>query len=369
VRFRVALASSLNIAAVGVLERHGVTGLLDLLRGAGVRSLDRDAAHYGLGLTLGSGEVRPFELATAYAGLARGGVALVPRFVLEARDAEGRALALAGAPAPGRFVDARVAWLVTDMLADAEARVLGFPRRGALDAGPGVAVKTGTSQSFRDAWTVGYTPEVTVAVWAGDPDGRPMRRVTGARGAGPIWRALVEAAHARRGGGTFARPAGIEEARVCALSGARPGPDCPGTQRELFVAGSAPVHVCTFHRRAGDDVRVALPPPWDGWARERGYDVAPPSREGPPRVTLRAPAAGALYRLDPDLPPDQQMLTAAADVAGAVDRVRFLVDGALVAEAGPPFRVPVPLRRGALTIAVEAADDPALRDAACVSVR
>ncbi len=178
VRAREALASSYNLPAVALADGVGVGSLLHLLREAGFTSLGRSAEYYGLGLSLGNGDVTLLELANGYRALAQGGVWRPYRW---------RA-AVPGEPAePGRrFVSSRAAALTLDILGDPVARIPGFGLDTPLDFPFPVAAKTGTSRHFTDNWAVGATGRFTVAVWVGNFSGRPMDGVSGVSGAGPL---------------------------------------------------------------------------------------------------------------------------------------------------------------------------------------
>ncbi|MBV8246350.1 MAG: penicillin-binding protein 1C, partial [Candidatus Eremiobacteraeota bacterium] len=161
VRVRYALANSLNVPAVRVLSKVGVSAFLARLRALGFNGLQRPASYYGLGLTLGSGEVSLWQLAQAYTTLARRGDAVA----LTALSNESVAARPIG--------DSRVWMLVTKMLADPHARALSFGVHSVLQLPFEAAVKTGTSSDYRDTWTVGFTRAYTVATWVGNFDGSP----------------------------------------------------------------------------------------------------------------------------------------------------------------------------------------------------
>ena len=172
VRVRYALANSLNVPAVRVLSDLGVEPLLARLHALGFAHLDHPPSYYGLGLTLGSGEVSLWELVQAYVAMARGG-SFLP-------------LHLTGEPERLAPIGDAADWaLVTDMLADPHARAHSFGLHSVLEMPFPAAVKTGTSSDFHDTWTVGFTRDYTVGVWVGNFDGSPMRGVSGVTGAGP----------------------------------------------------------------------------------------------------------------------------------------------------------------------------------------
>ncbi len=219
VRPRIALADSLNVPAVRVLERVGVSPFLDRLHQLGFAHLTKSADFYGLGLTLGGGEVTLYELARAYATLARGGRATALRTTLDG--------SVAPDAAPGAAAGAAAWSWVTGVLADPAARAAAFGTNSILGLPFPAAVKTGTSSDFRDTWTAGFTRDFTVAVWVGNFDGRPMRGISGVTGAAPLWSRIMLELHARREPADFEAPAGYRRAAICATTGGRPAPGCP----------------------------------------------------------------------------------------------------------------------------------------------
>src|SRR5688500_6512343 len=246
---RRALAGSENVPAVAVASQVGVPKLLRFLQRAGITTFDKNAAYYGLGITLGNAEVRLDELVAAYAAFARGGEWIEPTALARTGTA------VAPSPAARRsLVTRRTAFWITDILADAEAREYVFGRGGSLEFPFPVAVKTGTSQAYHDNWTVGYSRHVTVGVWVGNFDRTPLRNSSGVTGAGPIFQALMLAAERRAGGdavgGAFrhivAPPDTAVEREVCALSGLAANGWCPTRGRE-WVAAESPVLPCSWH--------------------------------------------------------------------------------------------------------------------------
>ncbi|GAB4442247.1 MAG: transglycosylase domain-containing protein [Chloroflexi bacterium OHK40] len=193
VRIRTALANSLNIPAVKALRFAGIQETLDLLDRVGIKSgLKRGMDFYGLSLTLGGGEVTPLELTTAYNTLASGGRYYPPVSVLKITDASGQVLEEFLPNRGQQVVDPALVAIMSDMLSDDRARQavwgLGSPLKLSLPA----AVKTGTTNDWRDAWAAGYTPFVTVGVWTGNNNNEPTARVESLTGGGIIWRNVME---------------------------------------------------------------------------------------------------------------------------------------------------------------------------------
>ncbi|HLM76605.1 MAG TPA: penicillin-binding protein 1C, partial [Polyangiaceae bacterium] len=207
VRLREALANSYNVPAVWTAAALGPDRVLARLRDLGFASLTKDAASYGVAIALGDGEVRLLELANAYATLARSGVLLPVRAVREARSPDGSVLPLPAAE-PTRILDEAKAYLIADILSDNNARLASFGDNSALELPFPAAVKTGTSKGFRDNLTVGFTPEITVAVWVGNFNGSPMEGVSGVTGAGPLFRDAMLAASRLLPPSPFKKPEG-----------------------------------------------------------------------------------------------------------------------------------------------------------------
>lgn len=214
---RRALATSLAIPAVGLLDRIGVNPYLAWLHRFGLTTLDRPADYYGLSLALGNGSVRLLDLTSAYAALANGGTrpAVQSPAILRITDAAGRVVESADPAPPDRIASAPAVWLVTNILADDASRAARF--------GPGssfqlpnrpAAVKGDTTPSLRDSWAIGYTPTLVVGVWVGNANGQPMQRAFGLKGAVGIWHDVMEAALAGQPAAPFPRPPGLVEVRA-----------------------------------------------------------------------------------------------------------------------------------------------------------
>jgi 1A family penicillin-binding protein len=239
VSVRSALANSYNVPAVKALQFVGLPAMLDVAHRTGIQSLDRP--DYGLSLTLGGGEVTLLELTAAYAVLASGGIYREPVAILRIEDAAGRVVYEYQPPSGAYVISPQHAYLITHILADNEARTPMFGPNSMLKLSRPAAAKTGTTNDYRDAWTVGYTPDLVAGVWVGNADNSPMDQVSGVRGAGPIWHNFME--QALDGGlpGDFSRPPGIIELEVCADSGALPSEVCPKRRKELFAIGQPPL--------------------------------------------------------------------------------------------------------------------------------
>ncbi|MCC5647906.1 penicillin-binding protein 1C [Nostoc sp. CHAB 5824] len=256
VRVRIALANSLNVPAVRVLEKVGVQTFLERLHQLGFEHLNQTSEHYGLGLTLGSGEVSLWELARAYLTIARQG------------DATSLVSTFSNSPLPSTNAINRVSphsqlsndtiWqLITNMLSDSHARATAFGIDSVLNLPFPAAVKTGTSSNFRDTWTVGFTTDYTVATWVGNFNGEPMRQVSGVTGAAPLWNRIMLHLHENQEPAAFSPPEGLVQLPVCATSGLRPTPDCTSVVQEYFY----PEDKIAYERQN----QFNLPPEYDEW--------------------------------------------------------------------------------------------------------
>ncbi len=220
VRVRVALANSLNVPAVKVLEKVTVPVFLERLKYLGFKHLTHSPDYYGLGLTLGSGEVSLWELAKAYLIMANNGKIINPNVILSEAQ-------LINLNSPS--LDPAVPWqLITNMLSDSHARAHSFGIDSVLNLPFPVAVKTGTSSNYRDTWTVGFTTDYTVATWVGNFEGEGMQNVSGVTGAAPLWNRILLYLHETQEPAKFPPPEGLVELPICATTGLRPTADCSG---------------------------------------------------------------------------------------------------------------------------------------------
>lgn len=360
VRLREALGNSYNVPAVWTVDRLSVELTLNHLRRLGFESLRMSAEHYGPALALGDGEVSLLELTNAYATLARNGVAKPIR----ARSTDPVAVG-------NRVMSARAAQVITDVLADSRARVSAFGEVNVLDFGDEVAAKTGTSKSFRDNWTVGYTRRVTVGVWVGNMDGSSMQHVSGITGAGPIFRAVMVATRGGHEHPSVRDHDGLEQVKICALSGKRATADCPHAMDEWVLKESGAHEACSMHVRVAIEPRSGLlagpscshtttrviecfPSQFRAWAESTHRDLGPtsfaPTCPGATGRTTEAhlvnPTDGSRFSIDPSRPAKTQAIDLRAQSS---DNVTFYVDGTSV---GYGQHVQWPLRPGRHIVAI-----------------
>ena len=333
VSLRTALAGSLNVPAVKVLEKTGLSLVHEKMKAAGLVSLTKEADYYGLGLTLGAGEVSLLELATAYATLASGGLYRPPVYVM----GQSKSKVSDGQP----VFSPQAAYLVTDILSDDAARATGFGRDSVLSLPFPCAAKTGTSKNFRDNWTVGYTSSVVVAVWAGNFDSRPMGHVSGISGAGPLWRKVMRLVEAYYPAEEFKRPRGITEVQVCPESGLRATSYCPNRKTEIFIKGHEPEGYCLRHQ------------PWQAEPE--------PAKGRPAGLAILSPRTGEIYLYDPGIETGFQNLSLKAQSTPDLDWLVWYINGKEVcrqpAQQKEEPEIFTPLKRGVLKIRLEGLAD------------
>jgi penicillin-binding protein 1C len=250
VSVRTALSNSYNIPAVkalyyvGVYNDPGSTdqgGLIRLAQRFGITSLDK--SYYGLSLTLGGGEVSLLEMTGAFSVFANNGTRIPPVAITKIVDHSGNVVYQYKQPAGEQIIRPEHAYLISSILSDNNARAPMFGTNSVLNLGFPAAVKTGTTNDFRDNWTIGYTPDLAVGVWVGNADNSAMQDSTGVTGAAPIWAKFMPLAEQALTGGNptaFTRPAGIVERVVCADSGTEPSDKCKNQRSEVFASDQLP---------------------------------------------------------------------------------------------------------------------------------
>jgi 1A family penicillin-binding protein len=314
---RDALAQSRNIPALEALQFVGVPNMLATAHGFGIEDL-RHSERYGLSVTLGGGEVKLLDLTYAYSVFANAGTQVGtdvpaerrepgfrehdPVSILKVADSSGKVL-YEYKPSSAQVADPRVVYQITSILSDDKARQptyganspLVLPKRPA-------AVKTGTTDEYRDSWVFGYTPDLVTGVWVGNTDNSPMKDVLGVAGAGQIWHDFMVGALVDTPVSQFKAPPGLQQAEVCALSGMLPTTDCRenalpihGIRQDWFVPGiNLPTKTDDWHQQVEvckvngkrvtplvpDNAReklvfVTLPEPVRAWGVAHGYPPAP----------------------------------------------------------------------------------------------
>ena len=327
VSIRKALGNSYNIPAVKMLGMVGIDKALQTASDLGITTLT-DKDRYGLSLVLGGGEVKLAELTAAYGAFANGGTYMPTTPILEIKDNKGKTIYDHKEPKDGKVVlDPQAAYEITSILSDQEAKkptFSGLMRNLTLDKRP-VASKTGTTNGYRDAWTIGYTPSLVTGVWAGNNDNTPMNAAGGAIAAGPLWHDYMIRALENTPNEEFARPAGIQEVAVDKWSNKLPS-DGSEVIKDIFASWQVPKDKDDFHFKvrvcrenglladagisdalAEDRVFINIHsekpemPNWEGpviaWAKANNLYNPPPTQkcsatEAQPSLSITSPSNG-----------------------------------------------------------------------------
>jgi membrane peptidoglycan carboxypeptidase len=241
---RNAIANSFNLPALDAIEFAGIPNVQNLAGRLGLTEIsNRSPSTLGPSMAIGSAEVSLLHLTGAYATFANSGIRVPQTSILEITDSQGHPLYTYDAQHPHgvRAIGADVAFLMSSILSDKQARYHEFSPGNPLELDRPAAAKTGTTDSFRDNWTMGYTPFLTVGVWAGNSDNSIMNNVIGITGAGPIWHDVMEYAshYYNYPPDDFVRPPDVHAGTVSATTGLLPRPGEP-TVTDWFIDGTMP---------------------------------------------------------------------------------------------------------------------------------
>jgi penicillin-binding protein 1C len=377
---RVALANSRNVPAAALLDRVGVEKGYGFLRTLGLHNGAEPASRYGVGMSIGNLPVTLEKLMRAYSVLSREGrLGDLVWFEGQAKAAERRVLS--------EDTTRQIALFLSDPL----ARMPGFARMGALEFPFPVAIKTGTSSRFRDAWAMAFSVRYLVGVWVGDPDFQPMNHLTGSTSAAELVKKILITLHADQRAGlndlSFPPPRGFKSARVCALTGDLATDVCDRVLLEWFRPSEYPVNHCRAHVRVAVDSRtgaaamsvtprefitvktfVDLQPQYAEWAAAAGLS-APPKRpddnalfapgseeallllrDKKIRISIVSPENGLRLIRDPETPEEQATLALRAVVNPVVPQLVWYVDGKPYRIAEYPYTARLTLTPGEHTI-------------------
>ncbi len=347
---RFALANSENVPAVKMLALVGIKNMLRTAYDSGLSSLeptDDNLKRFGLSVTLGGGEITLLDLVDSYGTFANQGVHVEPVSILKVEDKGGKVLEEKKDEKGKEVLGRDVAFLISHILSDNNARSLVFGTGSLLNIpGKTVAVKTGTTDDKRDNWAVGYTPSVVVGVWVGNNDNSPMNSAiaSGVTGATPIWNKIIKAALEGKGAEGFNKPDNVIAMEVDALGGGLPCKDLP-KRSEYFIKGTEPTKDCLVEKTLdGKDYFVFLefdPVSTDGrnrwqegidsWAQLQSDDkYKPPSglknepNQNPDDINTDITTPGERSQVDFSLDVEAHVRT-----GRKITKVEFSVDGNL----------------------------------------
>ncbi|MBI3776432.1 MAG: penicillin-binding protein 1C [Gammaproteobacteria bacterium] len=374
---RQALANSRNVPAVELLNTLGLNQVYEFLRLLRLHDAADPATRYGAGLALGALPMKLENIVAAYSTLANDGLWRPLQWSETDLPSHGQ-----------RLLSPEVARIVTSYLADPNARLPSFARMGTLEYPFPVALKTGTSQGARDAWTLAYSRRYLVGVWMGDANERPMHDVTGAAAAGALaQRILLDLQPAESQGMTdvaFPPPEHYQAARICALTGMRATPACEPVFEEWFAPGTVPAEVDTAFVQVSIDARTGarahaatpvafrtvrrfanLPMRYAEWSAEAGYAAAPrddfnvrvaaaTSRSlDAVHAHITAPRDGEYILRDPSVPPELSTIALRVEAEPPVAEVLWRIDDQPYQLVPYPYSVRWRVTRGVHTLRVE----------------
>jgi penicillin-binding protein 1A len=227
ISLRYALAQSRNVVAVRLADQLGIDRVIEYAKRMGIKA----PLEANLSLALGTSGVSPLDQATGYATLANAGIHIDPSPIRIVRDSFGTPVLDNSYPQQTEVVSAGTAYIVTSMLQSVINEGTGYPN---AQIGRPAAGKTGTTSDYRDAWFVGYTPDLVAAVWIGNDDYHRMNESYGGNIPARIWARFMKAALAKTPKHDFVQPAG-EVRRVTLCDTGRP---------EVFLTGTEPSHIC-----------------------------------------------------------------------------------------------------------------------------
>lgn len=239
---RKALANSYNIPAVKALQAAGIPETIKTVNDLGITTINTKNQP-GLAMSLGSEVVPLTEMTNAYATFANAGQHNALTLYTAITDKNGKTI-YKYTPENKRVISDQTSYILSSMLSDNVARADTFGSSLTLSGSRPAAVKTGTTEDYRDALTIGYTPSVTVGVWIGNNDNSPMSRVAGSAGAAPIWRSVMNQILSGKTKEQFTVPSAVTQRLICRSSGALASYSGSGTMTEYFRPGTLPTTTC-----------------------------------------------------------------------------------------------------------------------------
>lgn len=352
VRLRVALASSLNVPAVYLLEQVGRGEFEAFLVDLGFESVGQGRDEAGIGLAVGNGEVTLLELVRGFAAFPRRGSVVALTSLLDSSNS---------LPSGEKIITTYTADIICDILSDHESRYLGFGNSRVFDLGFPVMYKTGTADQFQDIWALAATTDYTAGIWMGNVHGETIIGRTGssipAKIAGDILSTMRDRPESsssdeypskRRGPGrvregAFPVPAGSHEVTICTLSGGAPNEWCTSTLREYLPEGKQPKR-CSFHRERNGKTAVVFPERYARWAEKFSIETEVQEKAGP--LTIVYPNSGSVFYFDPGVEEKDQGIPIKAVGGLPAQPVRVVVNGEIVDTVSYPYRWFLPVKRG-----------------------
>lgn len=378
---RQALANSRNIPAVTVLGMTGIDETCLFLKSLGLHPGIYEAEHYGLGMALGSLPVTLETLVQAYSVLANDGRKINNIWLADQKN-----------PPSAKIISRDISRLITLYLSDPMARLPSFPRMGTMEYPFPVAVKTGTSQGYRDAWSIAYSKEYLVGVWVGRADNKSMNKLGGAGSSAHLAQYIMLHLHRNQTSGTadlsLPLPEDYVPVRICAHTGKRASNMCEHTIQEWFAPDQVPEFDKSHKILAIDDrngllatrwtpknrirtsVFLDLPSRYAAWTAAKGFPKIPdrysplniPEGESVPvyassvleddikiSIQIDEPKDGAKIIANPETPLEMNSMALRLTLNKDMPQVLWYVDGMPYKIAEAPYTVRWPLKKGTHT--------------------
>ena len=362
---RDALARSLNVPAVNLYAKMQKDGLLGFLKQAGISTLSNQE-EYGLSFVLGGCGINLLELTNLYAGLANMGEFAPYQLKVKKDNLKKQQTDThthysqqftSTSFSVSRLLRPDTCWIITEMLTTLKRPDFPetFEKTGTM---PKVAWKTGTSYGHRDAWSIGYSPELTIGVWLGNFNGTGTPILSGAEASAPILFALFTALSGEKTNQWFTKPTTLKTRLVCAMSGLPLSPHCPNSISDVYIPGVSSTGMCTIHKtiqvdkntgerlcsscRLGRQYRkekiAVFPAGIATWLKANGFGVPllPEHNADCTRLIagthpiILSPARDTVYHIRNNISPEYQKIRLSASVSGDTQDLFWFLNGELV---------------------------------------
>lgn len=362
-----ALGRSLNIPAVKLANFIGIDRLLESYRSYGLLSLVEGTEYYGLGLTLGSGEVSLLELVRSYTIFPNKGFLKDYRSLEKHKVSSGK-----------KVISEPVCYLITDILSNKNVRLRAFGINNPLLFQFPISIKTGTSNNWKDNWVIGYTKDFTIGIWVGNFSGEPTNQYSGIVGAGPLFQQVANLVHYKLKSSNkqiwVKMPDGVIKKEICLTSGLQPNDYCPQTRFISVETKDYKSQICDIHREVIVDTRNGfiateftdnkhqskkiyeyLDTEYYYWMMQNNL-IPPPTKFSPLKdsvinFTILNPRDGDIFIYEPGYNPKTQSIELIGSINKKYDGVFWYINGIKSKECFWPYIDSLPLRKGSYALA------------------
>ncbi len=354
VRMRVALASSLNVPAVYLLQKVGLSSYMSRLMQLDFKSLNGTRESTGLSLALGASEVSLYEMVHAFSVFPNDGQLLKELTFKKSNGSKNAPFS--------KVYNKDTARIICDFLSDKNARTLGFGNAKVFDTPYPSIFKTGTANQYQNIIAIGATSEITVGVWMGNYEGETVINMTGSSIPAILVRQVLDRLTAKYGSSEFNAPELYEKREVCTLSGMPAGPNCPSKSLEYISKADrnkSTIERCNWHKIVNGKIQIQYPSEYQHWAK--GNNMAGTISESTESLSIKFPRDGSKFVFDPSVPSTFQKLHVTA-TGGYGERVTLYLDGQNMGAAQGLLEWDIPLTRGRHQIAIESGNQTAVSE-------